>query len=74
MEPGLLGKNVRQALIVQAQTQDSGKGPDLSVMTTIQLSTQIPILLHVLKDTLELLVLLVKMDIGWMVQNAKVCS
>ena len=74
MEPGLLGKNVRQALIVQAQTQDSGKGPDLSVMTTIQLSTQIPILLHVLRDTLELLVLLVKMDIGWMVQNAKVCS
>ena len=74
MESGLLGKNVRQALIVQAQTQDSGKGPDLSVMTTIQLSTQIPILLHVLRDTLELLVLLVKMDIGWMVQNAKVCS
>ena len=64
MDPGLLGKNVRQALIVLDQIQDFGKEPDLSVMTMILLSTLIQTLLLVLKDTLELLVPLVKMDIG----------
>jgi len=72
MEAGLLGMNVRQAAIVLEQTQVSGKGPDLSVMTMIPLNTLIQIPLLVLKGTLEQPAQPVKMDIGWMVQNAKI--